>query len=291
VASQYRLDDLSLESSAEGGAAIDFSSGIEIEGTGSGDEPGPGPDPVVKDPIEISLSGFLAAEASDDQPYSLTGTVKSISDETAGALVLTDGITDVNVLSLTATDLGFGAGPDGNFASLDVKVGNKINIIGYRQDVGPIQACAYAYLVKNYGTPEPKTVSFAIKDSKADDWTKDTEESNGGYEILKDGLAYGYYKNKGASAVAAPYLESDPAHIRIVKYGLLKIVPPAGCVVTKVVMKITGANYMKEPDADGGSFELDNDSLTMTWTGSSSVFVAVCNEGQVRVSEFTVTYE
>ena len=289
VASQYRLDDLGIEISETAGTAVDFSSGIEIEGTGGGGETPPEPPtPEVKDPVEVSIPGFAAAEAAEDQPYSLFGKVGEISDPAHGAIVLTDGTTSINVLSISATDLGYGSTDDGSFEGLGVKEGDKVRLIGFKVKEGEADALAYAYLVRDYGAPDAKTVTFAVGDAE---WTA-SNELGGGFEATYQSILFGYYTDTAATDVAAPYLDSDPKHIRVVKYAKFKIVPPEGCFVTNILLKTPGKNYVKEPVAENGTFTLDAETdFTISWEGCMSPFVADTDGGQVRITEFTVTYE
>ena len=101
-----------------------------------GEEPG-GDEPGESEEIKaVSIAEFLAAEDSKTQPYKLTGKVGKIVNSTYGNFDLTDATGTVYVYGLVAKDLG-GYGPnkanDKSFASIGIKEGDEITIIGYRE--------------------------------------------------------------------------------------------------------------------------------------------------------------
>jgi hypothetical protein len=111
--------------------------------------------PAPNNPVEISISDFLAAEESSTQPYILVGTMANIANTTYGNFDLTDETgASVYVYGLTATDLGYGAKNDKSFASLGLAEGDKIKIIGYRGSFNDKIEVVYAYFVEKVGGGE-----------------------------------------------------------------------------------------------------------------------------------------
>ena len=110
----------------------------------SGEGGGGGGDAGVK---KVTVAEFNAAAESDSQKYQLTGTIDGTVNETYGNFDLKDESGSVYVYGLTATDLGFGAKNDKSFASLGLKKGDKITIIGYRGSYNSKIEVMYAYFV------------------------------------------------------------------------------------------------------------------------------------------------
>ena len=80
----------------------------------------------------VTVAEFIAAEPSDTQKYQLTGRVKGPINETYGNFDLEDATGTVYVYGLTKTELGYGAKNDKSFASLGIKEGDTVTLIGYR---------------------------------------------------------------------------------------------------------------------------------------------------------------
>ena len=129
---------------------------------GGGDEPSG----EVK---TVKVSEFIAAPESSTQKYQLTGTVSGSINTQYGNFDLVDETGSVYVYGLTKTDLGYGAKNDQSFASLGIKEGDKITIIGYRGSYGDKIEVMYAYFVskEDGGGDDPdqpgevKTVTIA----------------------------------------------------------------------------------------------------------------------------------
>lgn len=114
-------------------------------------------DPQVKDPVVATVAEFLAAEESKYQPYKLTGTISEIKSEEYGNFNLTDETGTVYVYGLTATDLGYGASNDKSFASLGLKEGDVVTLIGFRSSYNGEVQVANAYYVSHVaGGDEPE---------------------------------------------------------------------------------------------------------------------------------------
>ena len=102
----------------------------------------------------VTVAEFLAAADSKTQKYQLTGVVSGTVNETYGNFDLKDDSGTVYVYGLTKTELGYGATNDKSFASLGLKAGDTVTLIGYRgtykkegQDDKP--EVMYAYYVSH----------------------------------------------------------------------------------------------------------------------------------------------
>lgn len=110
-------------------------------------------DPQVKDPVVATVAEFLAAEESKYQPYKLTGTISEIKSEEYGNFNLTDETGTVYVYGLTATEVEKN---DKSFASLGLKEGDIVTLIGYRGEYnGNIQVTGAYYVSHEPGAEEP----------------------------------------------------------------------------------------------------------------------------------------
>jgi hypothetical protein len=118
--------------------------------TGEGDQPG-GDTEEVK---TATIAEFLAAPDSKTQPYKLTGKVSNIKSDVYGNFDLTDASGTVYVYGLVSKDLG---GYDQNknkndksFASIGIKEGDEITIIGYRETYTPKEGDPVIEVVGSY---------------------------------------------------------------------------------------------------------------------------------------------
>ena len=91
--------------------------------------------------LKVSVAEFNAAADSYTQKYQLTGVISKISNTTYGNFDLTDGTGTVYVYGLTATEQGLQqengvfngkANNDKSFASLGLREGDTVTLIGYR---------------------------------------------------------------------------------------------------------------------------------------------------------------
>ncbi|MDY6278438.1 MAG: BACON domain-containing protein [Bacteroidales bacterium] len=96
---------------------------------------------------KVTVAEFNAAAESDSQKYQLTGTIGGTINDTYGNFDLTDDSGTVYVYGLTATDNGYGTKNDKSYASLGLKAGDKITIIGYRGSFNGKIEVMYAYFV------------------------------------------------------------------------------------------------------------------------------------------------
>ena len=147
VASAYRLDDVRLTVSDKAGTSIDFSKGVEMDfssNSGGGNTGG-----ETKEPIAATVAEFIAAAESSTQPYKLTGVIGGSINSTYGNFDLTDESGTVYVYGLTATNLGYGATNDQSYASIGLKAGDKVTLIGFRGSYGDKIEVMYPYYVSH----------------------------------------------------------------------------------------------------------------------------------------------
>ena len=109
---------------------------VKVDGTGKtpdegGEQGGDTPEPPAGVQA-VTVAEFNAAEPSETQKYQLTGTISGNVNTTYGNFDLVDETGTVYVYGLTKTDLGYGATNDKSFASLGLKAGDTVTLIGYR---------------------------------------------------------------------------------------------------------------------------------------------------------------
>ena len=110
-----------------------------------------GVEPTPVEPSEaksVTVAEFLAAPESETQKYELVGTIGGSINTTYGNFDLTDETGTVYVYGLTATELGYGASNDKSYASLNLSVGDKIKLHGYRGSYGDKIEVVYAWFVE-----------------------------------------------------------------------------------------------------------------------------------------------
>ena len=144
---------------------------VNIIATSVVDEGGDEPGGEIAEPKTVTIAEFNAAEESSTQPYQLTGTIGGNINTTYGNFDLTDETGTVYVYGLTATNLGYGASNDKSYASLGLKAGDKVTLIGFRGSFNDKIEVMYAYYVSHEAgeggdepggeIAEPKTVTIA----------------------------------------------------------------------------------------------------------------------------------
>ena len=147
VASAYRLDDVRLTVSDKAGTSLDFSKGVEMDfssNSGGGNTGG-----ETKEPIAATVAEFIAAAESSTQPYKLTGVIGGSINSTYGNFDLTDESGTVYVYGLTKTNLGYGATNDQSYASIGLKAGDKVTLIGFRGSYNGKVEVVYPYYVSH----------------------------------------------------------------------------------------------------------------------------------------------
>ncbi|MCR5408606.1 MAG: BACON domain-containing protein [Bacteroidales bacterium] len=145
------------------------------------DNPGGGGNPggETQEIQSVTIAEFLAAAESQTQPYKLHGKMSNIKNTQYGNFDLVDATgSTVYVYGLTATNLGYGAKNDQSFASLNLKEGDEITIIGYRGSYNGTPQVLYAYFAEKTGGEEPpvveevKTVTVAEFNAAAESQTQ-----------------------------------------------------------------------------------------------------------------------
>ncbi len=147
VASAYRLDDVRLTVSDKAGTSLDFSKGVVMDfssNSGGGNTGG-----ETKEPIAATVAEFIAAAESSTQPYKLTGVIGGSINSTYGNFDLTDESGTVYVYGLTKTNLGYGATNDQSYASIGLKAGDKVTLIGFRGSYNGKVEVVYPYYVSH----------------------------------------------------------------------------------------------------------------------------------------------
>lgn len=150
-------------------------------------EEGGGEDPKPGDVIEATVAEFLAAEVSTTQKYQLTGTITNIADATYGNIYIKDETATVYVYGLTATEV---AKNDQSFATLGLKVGDIVTLVGYRAVYNDSPQVANAYYVSHVeGEPEaPANVLYTTlfgpdyNNVKISNYTSSWYVTNGGFK-------------------------------------------------------------------------------------------------------------
>ncbi len=129
------------------GKAYLYSLNGQSEGGSSGGGGGQGGETTeVK---TVTVSEFIAAAVSETQKYQLTGTVSGTINTQYGNFDLVDDSGSVYVYGLTKTELGYGKKNDQSFASLGIKEGDTVTLIGYRGDYNGKVEVMYAYYVSH----------------------------------------------------------------------------------------------------------------------------------------------
>ena len=127
----------------------------QTEGGGSG---GGGDDQPAGEVKTVTVAAFNAASPSQTQKYQLTGKVSGTINTQYGNFDLVDDTGTVYVYGLTKTDLGYGAKNDQSYASLGIKAGDTVTLIGYRADYqGKIEVVNAYYVSHTSGSGEGDT--------------------------------------------------------------------------------------------------------------------------------------
>ncbi len=101
--------------------------------------------------IDVSGEEFLEAEPSTSVKYRLTGGISTISNSNYGDIsLMTDDGHYISVYGITLTDLGYGASNDKSFPSLKMRCGDRLTIVGFREDYQGIKEMTYAYVESYY---------------------------------------------------------------------------------------------------------------------------------------------
>ena len=280
-----------------------------------GDTPGPGGE--SEDLKTATVAEFLAAADSKTQPYKLTGKVSKIANATYGNFDLTDATGTVYVYGLVAKDLG-GYGPneanDKSFASIGIKEGDEITIIGYRETYNSKDEVMGAYYVSGASgsgetpggdtpggdTPEVSgnTIVFSslsIENSKQYNGSGDDKTVINATDFK---VAFGkgandgkyYSTGEGIRTYGNGYIrvESSTKTITKVVYTFQKATATSGSGDKAVTFK----TYPISGDCTVNTGSVSIGEATTTWTGSSKsiIMTRASGSGHWRLQKVEVTF-
>ena len=127
ASSAYSIDDVLLQVSDKAGQAVDFSTGVAIDGTTPGSGGGnTGGDTAGKPATlqKVTIAEFLAA-AEDDTWYELTGEIINIAKEDYGNFTIKDATDEVYIYGMTSKWVGSN---DKSFSQIGLKVGDTVTL-------------------------------------------------------------------------------------------------------------------------------------------------------------------
>jgi len=131
----------------------------------------------------VTVAEFLAASESSSQQYQLTGTIGGSINTTYGNFDLTDATGTVYVYGLTATDLGYGTKNDQSYASLGLKEGDTVTIIGYRGSYNGKDEVVYAHYVSHTSGSSSEGESGEVKTVTVAEFLAASESSSQQYQL------------------------------------------------------------------------------------------------------------
>ena len=245
--------------------------------TEGGDEPGG----ETAEPKTVTIAEFNAAEESSTQPYRLTGTIGGNINTTYGNFDLTDETGTVYVYGLTATNLGYGASNDKSYASLGLKAGDKVTLIGFRGSFNDKIEVMYAYYVSHEageGGDEP---------GLEDDFTSNVTWTLGTNAYSQDATVNGtegvsVLKLGTSSKVGDATLSIPKGTTKVTFYAVSWTNKP-----TKLVAKVGGTEiYSVDPAVNSGA--TGNPTYTLT-VASSDKYTMDLGSALEADTEVTVT--
>ena len=255
----------------------------EIKAVEGGDEPGG----ETAEPKAVTVAEFNAAEESSTQPYQLTGTIGGNINTTYGNFDLTDETGTVYVYGLTATNLGYGASNDKSYASLGLKAGDKVTLIGFRGSFNDKIEVMYAYYVSHEageGGDEPGGGDEpALEDDFTSNvtWTLGTNAST--QEATVNGTAGVSVLKLGTSKAAGEATLSVPKGTKKVTFYAVSW----NNKPTKLVAKVGDTEiYSVDPAANAGAN--NNSPYTLT-VASSDKYTMDLGSALEADTEVTVT--
>lgn len=283
------------------GKTPEFTAGNELASLNG--ETGTEPDPPVLEEVKtVTIAEFNAAEVSETQPYQLTGKISGDLNDKYGNFDLVDETGTVYVYGLTATNLGFGAKNDQSFASLGLKVGDTVTLIGFRGVYDGKTEVLSAYYVSHvagegdttdYTAFESRTVAGFIAAADAENYFRLTgtvsnyNVSSCRFDLTDDsGSIYVYsvnnssewsdkIKNGGTVELAGKYsyYEKDNKH-EVVSAHIISYIPGEG-----------------GEDNPGGNAEETEDGIKITWSSQEdwTGVVEKANVISLSAGGFTIT--
>ena len=147
------------------------------------------------------------------------------------------------------------------------------------------------------GSGEENTVTLVTNSSSAT-WNSETDATYGaGFSATISGFKVGYYtynagyKDNNGAWQSSPAVEPSDDHIRVYKNSAFVIIPPADRLITSVVITTTGSDRTSDMTVGTGTATGDAANAKISWSGSTSQFVAVATTAQVRIKSVQVGYE
>ena len=120
------------------------------------------------------------------------------------------------------------------------------------------------------------------------EWTSTSDATYGaGYTATASGVTVAFYQNESNSAPRDPEANSDN-HIRVYASSILSITAPAEKLIKSITINTTGGKCADLSVIDGTTATASG--TTITWTGSTSLFIAEAT-GQVRITSITLVCE
>ena len=194
-----------------------------LNGNTGGDTPTPQPGDDI---TTATIAEIKAAPVDDSKLYKLTATIKTIKNATYGNLVVTDATGELDIQGLIkGTAVGAN---DKSFADLGLAVGDKITIVGVRQEfngtpqLGSNNLACYFVSKEEGGDPTPggngsgtladpytpKGAIDAVKDLK---WTSNSDYETTGDVYVKGKISRikGTYTEGGTYGNASFYISAD----------------------------------------------------------------------------------
>lgn len=264
---------------------------VVLDGEGSGTvtpepepEPTPDPEPTPGEIAKVTVAEFLQKEVSNDVWYELTGVISNVASTIYGNFNLVDETGSIYVYGLTATKV---ASNDKSFASLGLKEGDTVTIIGNRAyyEASESHQVGNAYYVSHVSAPvvegdgKSATISFADVANRTSFSTSQQVWEQNGIKVTND---------KGASTSnVADY--SSPA--RFYKSSNLTI--EAEKEMSEIVVYTTGGSKYYLILSDGTGYTVTGsgtDTTTITLTTPAKSFTITSLAQQTRCTSIKVTF-
>ncbi len=256
-------------------------------------------DPPSGDVKTVTVAQFNAASEDVNQKYQLTGTITNLTNTTYGNFTLKDNTGEVLVYGLTATEQEWDKvnkkiTNDKSFASLNLKAGDTVTLIGYRIDYNNAPEVAGAYYVSSVPGTDPGTDPGTTDPDPVDGTAVTMTEAQlaaaaaGGATVNMDSVI--------SFTNSSDYGSNTPAQLRIYKGKTLTISAKSGYSIKQIVFTCTANGAAQYGPGSWGAgaptgYTFDADGPTGTWTGSSSSVEFTATDNQVRIKELKVIYK
>ncbi len=123
------------------------------------------------------------------------------------------------------------------------------------------------------------------------EWTSTSDATYGaGFTATASGVTVAFYQNKSNTAPRDPETNVGDNHIRVYATSILSIAAPEGKNIKKITITTTGGKCADLSVVGGGTATADTATAKITWTGSTSKFVAEAT-AQVRIASIELICE